>query len=352
MKRARRILTAILAVALIGLARGSSMPSFTGGTGWLNGDALTPAALRGKVVLVDFWEYTCINCLRTLPYLRTWYRRYHHEGFEIVGVQTPEFAFSGERKHIVDAVKRLGITWPVEIDANHTLWNRFGVQAWPTEMLFDQRGRLVDTSVGEGNYQRTEYIIQGLLHLGNPALKFPPLMPLLPQDSYDKPGAVCYPRTAEILLEHQRVANGPSSGNPMRDYTYAAPSDFVDGQVYLDGSWHASKQAVIYNAGGGFFGLKYHAIQVAVVMTPEHRKPTRVNITQDGKPIPRDDAGKDIRYARSGMSYVLVDASREYDVVMNAKFGTHVLRLYPQAYGLAVYDVAFESCEVPGSNKR
>ncbi len=351
MKIARALLTLLAAIGLLAMARGSSMPGFAGGTGWLNSPALTPADLRGKVVLVDFWEYTCINCLRTLPYLRTWYRRYHNEGFEIIGVQTPEFHFSGERKHIVAAVRRLGVTWPVEIDANDSVWNRFGVHSWPTEMLFDQRGKLVETSIGEGNYQRTEYLIQGLLHIGNPKLHFPPLMPLLPQDSYDKPGAVCYPRTAEILMEHQRVANAPASGNPLRDYTYSAPSKFVDGQVYLDGSWHGNRQAMVYDAGGGFFGLKYHAIQVAVVMTPHRGEAERVNVTQDGKPIPRDDAGKDVRYAPNGASYVLVNASRAYDVVMNAKFGTHVLRLYPQSYGLAIYDVAFESCEVPGSTR-
>ena len=352
MKLLRTVVVTLSAVVLIALAPGSSMPGFGGGGGWLNSPPLDPSSLRGKVVLVDFWEYTCINCLRTLPYLREWYKRYRNDGFVIVGVHTPEFTFSGDRKHIVDATKRLGVTWPVEIDAHRNVWNRFGVNAWPTELLFDQHGKLIETLEGEGNYQHTESMIQSLLRAANPKLSLPPLMPLLQRDSYTKPGAVCYPKTPEILLEQQRVANTPpSSGAAHSDQFYSAPGTYKDGAVYLDGNWHANKQAVVFNSGGGYFGVKYHAIQVAVVMTPHNGQATRVNVTQDGKPVPKADAGKDLRYSRNGTSYINVDASRSYDVLLNAKFGHHVLRLYPQGYGLAIYDVAFESCEVPASTR-
>src|SRR5579864_2843680 len=107
----------------------STLASFDGNTGWINSPPLTPDSLRGKVVLVDFWEYTCINCLRTLPYLREWYSRYQNDGLVIIGVHTNEFGFSGVNQNVSDAVKRLGITWPVVLDPNNAVWNRYGTNA-------------------------------------------------------------------------------------------------------------------------------------------------------------------------------------------------------------------------------
>src|SRR5579864_4395575 len=134
----------------------STLASFDGNTGWINSPPLTPADLRGKVVLVDFWEYTCINCLRTLPYLREWYKRYANDGFVIVGVHTPEFEFSGDPKNVEAATKRLGVTWPVALDNHDTIWNRYGTNTWPHELLFAQNGHRVESVIGEGGYPETE----------------------------------------------------------------------------------------------------------------------------------------------------------------------------------------------------
>ncbi|HTU69024.1 MAG TPA: redoxin family protein [Candidatus Baltobacteraceae bacterium] len=337
--------------ALCALAEGSTMPSFDGGSAWFDSPPLQPSALRGKVVLVDFWEYTCLNCLRTLPYLREWYKRYHDDGFTIVGVQSPEFDFSGQPKNVEEGAKQLGITWPVIVDPNHTIWSRYGVEVWPTEMLFDQQGRLVDVNTGEGNYQLTESKIQALLRAGNPSLALPPLMALLPQDNYDKPGAVCYPMTPEILTGRAPIADAPSFGNPATDLDYAdRGGNHRDGAVYLDGYWHANPEGVFFGGGGGYFELEYHAIQVSVVMSPG-RGPSRVDVSEDGAPVPREDAGADLQYDASGKSYVLVDAPRAYDLIMNKNFGHHDLRLSPQGYDVGIYDIAFESCEVPGAAK-
>ena len=177
-----------------------SLQNFDGASGWLNSAPLTPAGLHGKVGLVDFWEYTCINCLRTLPYLKAWYARYHDKGFEIVGVHSPEFGFSGDRSNVAAAAARLGITWPVALDDDHAIWLRYGVASWPTEALFDQDGKLVETQVGEGDYPQTESEIQSLLIAKNSGLHLPPVMALRPQDSYDKSGSVCYPQTNETYV--------------------------------------------------------------------------------------------------------------------------------------------------------
>ncbi len=329
----------------------TKLESFDGAVGWLNSPPLSPADLRGKVVLVDFWEYTCINCLRTLPYLREWSRRYADKGLVIVGVHTPEFDFSGDQSNVEAAVKRLGVTWPVALDDHMTIWNRYGNAVWPHEYLFDQNGNLVEGFAGEGGYPQTETKIQALLKAGNPQLQLPHVMALLPQDSYDKPGAVCYPQTAELLVGRHPVANVTAFNDPSTDthYAYSAGSP-KDGALYLDGFWHMTQEAAVSGGSSGFAAIRYHAIQVVSVMKPERGGAIRVNVTQDGKPIAQQDAGKDIQYDGDG-SYVTVDAARAYDLITNSRFGEYELRLAPKAYGLGIYSFAFESCEVPSGSQ-
>ncbi|HEY1655693.1 MAG TPA: redoxin family protein [Candidatus Tumulicola sp.] len=362
MPRLTRLVAACAVIAALGSGAAlraqpaNGLASFAGASGWLNSPPLTPAQLRGKVVLVDFWEYTCINCLKTLPYLREWYKRYHDDGFTIVGVHSPEFHFSGETANVMAAAHRLGVTWPIALDDTITIWNRYHNQAWPGEYLFDQNGKLVETQLGEGNYQSTEAKIQALLKAANPQLKLPPVMALLPQDSYAKPGAVCYLQTPEILVGPDRsnaIANLPKFLDPTRDTSYADRTNpHVDGKVYLQGFWRFSPegqgQGIVSAGGDGYLALRYHAIQVVAVMRPE--RGTRVVVTQDGKPVAREDAGADIRYAPDGASFITVDTPRAYDIIMNRHFGTHELRLSPGGIGLGIYDIAFESCEV-GADK-
>ncbi|MBV9027207.1 MAG: redoxin family protein [Candidatus Eremiobacteraeota bacterium] len=329
-------------------AAGDRMQSFDGGAAWINSAPLTPQALRGKVVLVDFWEYTCINCLRTLPYLREWYRRYHDHGFVIVGVHTPEFEFTHDPKNVEPATKRLGVVWPVVLDNRMAIWKRYENTVWPHEYLFDPSGRLVESVLGEGAYQQTETKIQALLKSANPGLTLPPVMPLLPQDSYDKPGAVCYPQTAEVLIEHGAVRNAPSGSAPGQDVNFAyESSNPQDGAVYLQGYWRLTPGAAISAESDGHLWLRYHAIQLMAVLRPEEGRAVRVDVEQDGHPIPKADAGTDLRYDASQHSYVLVDQPRAYELLMNARFGNHTLELSPKGGGVGVYDIAFESCEIP-----
>ncbi|HEX4013777.1 MAG TPA: redoxin family protein [Candidatus Cybelea sp.] len=324
----------------------STIQSFSGGAGWLNGPPLDPAQLRGKIVLVDFWEYTCLNCLRTLPYLREWYRRYRDDGFAIVGVHTPEFGFSGERANVAAAIERLDIGWPVVLDDSYAIWKRYGNTVWPHEYLYDRNGRLVESFEGEGGYQDTETRIQALLRSEQPSRKLPAVMALLPQDSYDKAGAVCYPHTAEILIRHRDIANATAQNDPARDTNYSIGSPPRDGAIELSGYWHLTRDAAVSGESGGYLALRYHAIQLVAVLKPERGGSTRIAVMQDGKPVPKQDAGKDLRYDASG-SYVLVDAPRAYDLVMNSAYGSHEIELSPHGDGVGFYDFAFESCEIP-----
>ncbi len=329
-----------------------SLQKFDGAAGWLNGAPLTLAGLRGKVVLVDFWEYTCVNCLRTLPYLKAWYARYRDKGFEIVGVHSPEFGFSGDRGNVAAAAARLGVTWPVALDDDHAIWFRYGVASWPTELLFDQDGKLVETQIGEGNYPQTETRIQSLLTSKSPGLHLPPVMALLPQDSYDKPGSVCYPQTNETYVgpwHGQMIADAGAFNDPATDSVYQDPGPpHREGAVYLRGYWHATKdsQAMVSGDGNGSLILNYKAIQVLAVLKPEPGGSIRVDVRQDGKPVPRKDAGPDVHFDADGTTYLTVDAARAYELLDNAHFGQHELRLSPQRYGVGIYSFAFESCEV------
>ena len=332
-----------------------TIQSFDGNTGWLNSSPLSVDALRGKIVLVDFWEYTCVNCLRELPYVKAWYNRYKQYGFVIVGVHTPEFTFSGESANVAAANQRLGVTWPVVLDGNKEIWQRYQNAFWPHEFLFNGDGRLVRDHIGEGEYPVMERKIQDLIRQQQPGVKLPAPMELLPADSYTKPGAVCYPQTPEVyvgLWHAPDAALGNREGYQKGQIVtyHDSGRNHFDGLVYLRGPWFNAEQAMVHAradaAADDHLDLRYHAVQVVSVLKPEAGKPITVYVDQDGKPLGRQDAGADIRYDSAGHAYVLVDAPRAYEVVMNRHYGHHDLRLRPVEYGLGVYTFAFESCEV------
>ncbi|MGF6773791.1 thiol-disulfide isomerase/thioredoxin [Paraburkholderia sp. GAS199] len=148
------------------LQTGASQPDFKGIDGWLNSAPLDQKQLRGKVVLVDFWTFDCINCAHTLPYVKDWYARYRDKGLVVVGVHTPEYSFERDTGNLRNAVKRFGIEYPVAEDNHYATWDAYGNLYWPALYLFDQNGKLVYSHFGEGSYAQTEDRIRGLLGLG------------------------------------------------------------------------------------------------------------------------------------------------------------------------------------------
>ena len=139
------------------------LPSFEGATGWLNSDPLTPEGLRGRVVLVDFWTYTCVNWLRTLPYLRAWAAKYRDDGLTVIGVHTPEFDFEGDIDNVITQSSRLGVEYPIAVDSRYDVWRAFANQFWPALYIADGEGRIRFHHFGEGEYPMTEMVIQRLL---------------------------------------------------------------------------------------------------------------------------------------------------------------------------------------------
>ena len=333
-----------------GPAVGLRAPDFKGGVAWINSEPLSTRDLRGKVVLVDFWEYTCVNCLRTLPYLKSWYEKYADMGLVIVGVHTPEFVFAQDADEVAAGVERLGITYPVVADSNYAIWNAYSNRWWPRKFLVDKDGVIRYDHIGEGGYRKTELALQQLLRERDPSLTFPPFTDLV-RDT-DVPGAVCYPITPELYCGYRR---GPL-GNPdgffeEMQHTYQDPGPKKDGFIYLHGSWRATHEAAIHEggAGEGYIAIRFHAADVNAVFRPQAQRSVEIEVTLDGRPVPVTLRGDDV-FERDGKTYFLVDAARMYGIIAG-DYGERELRLYPQGVGVGIYAYTFgTACIAPPNN--
>ncbi len=216
-------------------------PEFTGNSAWLNtpgGKPLTLASLRGKVVLVDFWTYSCINCLRTLPHLRAWYGAYHKDGFEIVGVHTPEFAFEHVLSNVRGATQRLGVTWPVALDNDYKTWSAYSNQYWPAEYLIDKQGRVREAHFGEGEYGSTEASIRSLLAEAGDAV---PRQTASVKDV--TPTEVTTPESYLGYLRLERYSGNPISDNKVAHYS--SPAALPKDDLSYSGTWQIGGQRAL-----------------------------------------------------------------------------------------------------------
>ena len=319
---------------------------------WLNTKGKALQIRPGTVYLIDFWEYTCLNCLRTLPYLKEWNRRYARYGLVIVGIHTPEFAFAARPANVARAVQRLGITYPVLLDSSYRNWQAWqGDQGyWPRKFLVNADGVIVYDHAGEGGYAATELEIQRLLHQLHPGLTFPrPVVPLRPED---RSGAVCYPVTPEVYAGYRGHIQG-QLGN-VKDWRegaisfYAPEAPVEDGRIYLVGTWQTSRECLRHarttrNLEDRLM-LRYHALGCNAVVKSSTGVPFRLYVWQDGRPVPKQDAGADVRTDAAGRTYVWVDSPRMYRLVQNHAFGRHVLELASDAPDFELYSFTFSSC--------
>src|SRR5882762_3359423 len=234
---------------------------------WLNSPPLSFRQLRGRVVLVDFWDYTCVNCIRTLPYVVEWNRRYAKSGLVIVGVHAPEFSFAREGSHVAEAAARFGLEYPIVLDNEYAIWRAYSNRFWPAKYLIDSKGRIRYYHFGEGSYQESEVAIQGLLRELSPTVSLPP--PMEPMRDTDQPGAVCYRVTPELYLGHARGQFGNPEGvirDQAHDYRDVGPH--VEGMSYLGGRWRVEQESARAEAPGAAISLRYTAKDVNLVMAP------------------------------------------------------------------------------------
>jgi cytochrome c biogenesis protein CcdA/thiol-disulfide isomerase/thioredoxin len=248
-------------------------PDFSEISHWLNtpnGRPLTLAGLRGKVVLVDFWTYSCINCLRTLPHLRAWYAAYHKDGLEIVGVHTPEFAFEHVLSNVEGAVRRLGVTWPVALDNDYGTWTAWSNQYWPADYLVDQTGAVRAYSFGEADYAKTEHDIRELLAVTGRGTSVPDLTPTEAQ-------------TPETYLGWERLDPGRYAGTAVvqdRPAQYRLAASVPQNAISYGGPWTIGAQTATAGLGARL-DLHYHAKDVYIVLAGKGR----VRVTRDGRQL-------------------------------------------------------------------
>lgn len=191
-------------------------------TEWLQGGPLALAELRGRVILLDFWDYACVNCLHTLPYLKSWHQRYESLGLTIIGIHAPEFQFAQAASQVRDAVQQLEIPYSVALDNQFLTWSRYACKAWPTKFCIDAEGRLRAVHQGEGAYSATERLIQTLLAEINPKAHFP--VPMTPVQGIDRPGALCLRATPELYCGWGRgVLENGSNRRESSVQTYCLP---------------------------------------------------------------------------------------------------------------------------------
>jgi cytochrome c biogenesis protein CcdA/thiol-disulfide isomerase/thioredoxin len=300
-----------------GLSKCGLAPQFTGITTWLNtpkDKPLTLSALHGHVVLVDFWTYSCINCQRTLPHVEAWYKRYHKSGFDVIGVQAPEFAFEHVISNIKSAVRSLGVKYPVAVDNNLDTWTAYRNNYWPGEYLVDANGVIRHVDYGEGNYGADEDLIRSLLTKANPKLKLPPptSVPDLTPTVQTSPETYLGADRSQYLDGAEPVAN--------EDAVYKFPTSIPEFSYALSGRWLTEDQQIV-SKGTSQLTLNFLANDVYLVLNGHGT----IQVSLNGKPI------KTVHVSGYARLYTLLKQKADSQGLLNLKFSP----------GVQAYDFTF-----------
>jgi thiol-disulfide isomerase/thioredoxin len=261
------------------------LPALSGATSWLNSPPLTREGLRGKVVLIDFWTYSCINCLRSLPYVNGWYQKYEDHGLVVIGVHSPEFAFEKDVGNVQRAVHDLGVTYPVALDSNYEIWRAFDNQYWPAHYFIDAQGRIRGHHFGEGDYPESERILRVLLTEAG----FHDLPPAGISAAAAK-GVQAASDDADMLSPETYVGyaraehfSSPSGVVPDQPTQYTAPDKLDINQWALTGTWTVDEEKGILNSARGSIVFRFQARDLHLVLGPgPSAKPVRFRVRMDG----------------------------------------------------------------------
>ncbi len=312
------------------------------------------AGLRGTVVMIDFWEYTCINCIRTFPENKKLYERYHKYGFEIIGVHDPEFDIARPINNISAAVKRFGLPYPVVAD-DFAIWKAYHNASWPNRFLIDAKGIIRYDRPGEGADGSFERAIQSLLREAHPGLEFPSSYSIPPDD--DAFAAKCGQPTPEMYVGHWYDRGILANAEGYRDgktLEYSLPKSIADGQAAVGGRWQTDKTGMTYRgrnkgepSSSDLLGMIYHARELYAVMNVAHGRPERLYIKQDGQDLTPKNKGVDVKIDAGRRSYIEVDESRMYYLAQNPEFGSHSVQLFPTRSGITVNSFTFgNNCQI------
>jgi len=301
-------------------------PQITGIDQWLNSTPLTIAQLQGKVILIDFWAYSCINCIRTLPYAKDWYGKYHNQGFVLIGVHTPEFDFESKTMNVATAIKKYGITYPVALDNQWQTWTNFHNQYWPAHYLIDQHGNVVYTHFGEGDYDITENNIRFLLGINKPQTTSPIKAEIAGKHV-----------SPETYLGYQRLMNfaSPEAVVHAKSNHYTYPHSLSADAWALQGAWTIQAQKITASAPHAAIKIHFQGKKVFAVMGTQFNIPIKVQVLLNGKPI-AGDKGQD-----TAPGSMLVTQHDLYRLIELQQGSAGVLELIADKPGLEVYTFTF-----------
>lgn len=288
------------------------LPSLDGAVQWLNSPPLSAQALRGKVVLIDFWTYSCINCLRTLPYVKAWAQKYRDQGLVVIGVHAPEFAFERDIGNVTKAVHDLGVDYPVAIDNNYAIWRAFNNQYWPAHYFVDAQGRVRYHHFGEGNYAESERVIQQLLREAG-AKQIAGGIADVQANGVQQAADMRDVASPETYVGYERADHFASPGGAVRDQAsdYRAPSMPSLNQWGLAGGWRVGPEQATATETGARIVYRFHARDLHLVLGPDtNGKPVRFRVTIDGN-APGNAHGTDVTADGAGT----VTSQRLYQLV-------------------------------------
>ena len=342
---------------------GSCAPEFAGTQEWINSEPLTLASLRGQVVLIDFWTYTCVNCIRTLPFLREWHERYSDEGLVIVGVHTPEFEFEKIYDNVVQATKDEGVAWPVVQDNEFSVWRSYSNRYWPAKYLIDQTGEVRYTHFGEGKYAETEEWIRNLLLETGMTSKLD--LPLPDDQQRDSSYRFGMDVTRELFAGWKFTASQGRGGIGQDDEyleaareslntggesgvtaQFSAPDDLEGNLIYFNGPWaigpESARHAEVTAHFDDYLALKYSARSVNAVLTSDSGEPYRVRVMLNGEYLTDNDKGDDVIVDEDGVSYLQVTEPKLYKIIEHSDWqGEQELRMASMSDDFGLYSFTF-----------
>jgi cytochrome c biogenesis protein CcdA/thiol-disulfide isomerase/thioredoxin len=316
------------------------IPSFAGATLWLNSPPLTPEALRGKVVMVDFWTYSCINCLRALPFVESWYEKYKDHGLVVIGVHAPEFAFEKDPNNVRRAVADLKVTYPVALDNDYAIWQAFNNQYWPAHYFIDATGRIRGHHFGEGNYDDSEQTLRKLLTDAGQTGLPPAGMGAAKAVGVQAPPDEAHDQSPETYVGYRRAENFASPGGFSQDqsHRYAAPAALKLNQWALNGSWSVDPEKAVLGAVPGKIEFRFYARDLHLVLGPSSDgKPVRFRVLLDGA-APAANHGADTDSGGAGT----IDRQRLYQLIRQAgDVREHVFSIEFLDPGVQAYSFTF-----------
>ena len=344
-----------------------SAPELLQTGGWINSEPFTLSGMQedNKVVLIDFWTYTCINCIRTLPYLRVWHEKYADHGLVILGVHTPEFKFEEEYDNVVEAVGKFALEYPIVQDNDFGTWRAFNNRYWPAKYLIDHNGNIRYSHFGEGKYDETEMQIREILteagydvsEITSDTDPGPPVAKAAKEAASASDG-----QTRELYAGYERNYGTLTSGGvppyvlheeyyqaPDAEVMYTDPGEHRNHFLYLQGLWLNTAESLVHARETmdleDYVALTFVGTSVNAVISPGEERAYDVMVYLDDGPIPEGRAGKDIMYGSDGSSYIEVDESRMYFLVDQPEFASGELRLASNSPDFSLFAFTFGSYE-------